>query len=71
MPRKQHTKQFKLDAINYPKEHPDLTQLQCAKNLEASGEERLSYLINEYHETNRSIDKILNHNFSTDVPEES
>ena len=33
MPRKQHTKQFKLDAINYRKEHPDLTQLQCAKNL--------------------------------------
>ena len=33
MPRKQHTKQFKLDAINYSKEHPDLTQLQCARNL--------------------------------------
>ena len=33
MPRKQYTKQFKLDAINYRKEHPDLTQLQCAKNL--------------------------------------
>ena len=40
-------------------------------HLEASGEERLSYLINEYHETNRSIDKILNYNFSTDAPEES
>lgn len=33
MPKKQHCKQFKLDAINYHKEHPDLTQLQCAKNL--------------------------------------
>ena len=35
MPRKtkQHTKQFKLDAINYRKEHPDLTQAECAKNL--------------------------------------
>ena len=33
MPRKQHTKQFKLDAINYRKEHPDLTQLQYARNL--------------------------------------
>ena len=30
---KQHTKQFKLDAINYRKEHPDLTQVECAKNL--------------------------------------
>lgn len=29
----QHTKQFKLDAINYRKEHPELTQVECAKNL--------------------------------------
>ena len=29
----QHTKQFKLDAINYRKEHPDLTQTVVAKNL--------------------------------------
>ena len=28
-----HTKQFKLDAINYRKEHPNLTQVECAKNL--------------------------------------
>ena len=35
MPRKQkqHTKQFKLDAVNYRREHPDLTQVECAKNL--------------------------------------
>ena len=35
MPRKQkhHTKQFKLDAVNYRKGHPDLTQVECAKNL--------------------------------------
>ena len=29
----QHTKQFKLDAINYRNEHPDLTQTEVAKNL--------------------------------------
>ena len=29
----QHTKQFKLDAINYRKEHPDLTQTEVAKHL--------------------------------------
>ena len=28
-----HTKQFKLDAVNYHKEHPDLTQAECARNL--------------------------------------
>ena len=35
MPRKskQHDKQFKLDAVQYVKEHPDLTQVECAKNL--------------------------------------
>ena len=31
--RKQHTKQFKLDTVNYRKKHPDLTQVECAKNL--------------------------------------
>jgi transposase len=31
--KSQHTKQFKLDAVNYRKEHPDLTQMECAKNL--------------------------------------
>lgn len=29
----QHTKQFKLDAANYRKEHPDLAQTEVAKNL--------------------------------------
>lgn len=29
----QHTKQFKLDAVNYRKQHPDLTQTEVAKNL--------------------------------------
>ena len=35
MPRKtkQHSKQFKMDAVKYRKEHPDLTQAECAKNL--------------------------------------
>lgn len=28
-----HTKQFKLDAINYRKEHPNLTQAKVAENL--------------------------------------
>jgi len=35
MPRqnKHHDKQCKLDAVNYVKEHPDLTQEECCKNL--------------------------------------
>lgn len=31
--RKLHNKPFKLDAINYRREHPDFTQSECAKNL--------------------------------------
>ena len=31
--RNHHSEQFKLDAINYRNEHPDLTQVECAKNL--------------------------------------
>lgn len=30
---KHHDKQFKLDALTYVREHPDLTQEECAKNL--------------------------------------
>ena len=30
---KQHDKQFKLDALKYIQEHPDLTQEECCKNL--------------------------------------
>lgn len=31
--RKQHSKQFKLDAIQYRTEHPDLGLVECARNL--------------------------------------
>ena len=31
--RNHHSKQFKQDAINYRNEYPDLTQVECAKNL--------------------------------------
>lgn len=27
--KKQHSKQFKLDAIQYRKQHPDLSQVEC------------------------------------------
>ncbi len=28
-----HDKQFKLNALKYVQEHPDLTQIECCKNL--------------------------------------
>ena len=33
MAKSQHDKQFKMDAVKYVLEHPDLTKEQCAKNL--------------------------------------
>ena len=30
---KQHDKEFKINAVKYIEEHPDLTQEECAKNL--------------------------------------
>lgn len=30
---KQHNKQFKIDALKYVQEHPDLTQEECCQNL--------------------------------------
>ena len=38
-------------------------------HIESSGIERLSKLIQEFHETNRSIEKILNYDFSNEKNE--
>ena len=52
---KQHDKQFKLDAVRYVKEHPDLTQSECAKNL-GIGLSTLSRWLSQYR------------NFDGDIP---
>lgn len=31
--QKQHDKEFKINAVKYVEQHPDLTQGECAKNL--------------------------------------
>lgn len=51
---KQHTKQFKLDAIQYRKEHPDLTLQQCAKNL-SIGVSTLSKWQTQYNRSHGDI----------------
>ncbi len=51
---KQHDKQFKLDAVRYVKEHPDLTQSECAKNL-GIGLSTLSRWLSQYRDFDGDI----------------
>ena len=69
MPRKQPTKQFKLDAINYRKEHPDLTQLQCAKNL-GIGISTLARWESQYRNNDGDIPVIGSGNYESDEQRE-
>lgn len=69
MPRKQHTKQFKLDVINYRKEHPDLTQLQCAKNL-GIGISTLARWEAQYRNNDGDIPVIGSGNYESDEQRE-
>ena len=70
MPRKQHTKQFKPDAINYRKEHPDLTQLQCAKNL-GIGISTLARWESHYRSNDGDIPVIGSSNYESEVQREN
>lgn len=69
MPRKQHTKQFKLDAINYRKEHPDFTQLQCAKNMDI-GISTLARWESQYRNNDGDIPVICSGNYESEVQRE-
>ena len=51
---KQHSLQFKLDAVNYRKEHPDLTQEECAKNL-GTGLSTLARWERQFRDNNGTI----------------
>ena len=70
MPRKQRTKQFKLDAINYRKEHPDLTQLQCARNL-GIGISTLARWESQYRNNDGDIPVIGSSNYESEVQREN
>ena len=69
MSKKQHTKQFKLDAINYRKEHPDLTQLQCARNL-GIGISTLARWEAQYRNNDGDIPVIGSGNYESDEQRE-
>ena len=71
MPRrnKQHTKQFKLDVVNYRKEHPDLTQFECAKNL-GIGTSTLARWETQFRDNGGDIPTRGSGNYSSDEAKE-
>lgn len=66
---KQHTKQFKLDAIQYRKEHPDLTQVECAKNL-GIGVSTLARWEAQFRDSNGDIPVRGSGNYTSDEAKE-
>ena len=66
---KQHNKQFKLDAVRYVKEHPDLTQVECAKNLGISIT-TLARWLSQYRDNDGDIPVRGSGNYATDEQKE-
>ena len=66
---KQHDKQFKLDAVKYRKEHPDLTQEECAKNL-GIGLSTLARWESQFQDYNGDIPTRGSGNYATDEQKE-
>jgi transposase len=71
MPRqtKQHSQQFKQDAVKYTLEHPDLTHEECAKNL-GIGLSTLSRWKKEYAENSGTVPTRGSGNYASDEQKE-
>ena len=71
MPRKnkQHDRQFKLDAVQYINEHPDLTHAECAKNL-GIGISTLARWISQYNNNEGNIPTRGSGNYKSDEQKE-
>ena len=71
MPRdiKQHSQQFKEDAVRYVKEHPDITLRQCAQNL-GIGLSTLSRWRQQYADNNGTVPTRGSGNYASDEAKE-
>ncbi len=67
--RKQHDKQFKLDAIQYRKDHPDLTKSECANNL-GIGVSTLSHWEAQFRDNDGDIPVRGSGNYASDEQKE-
>ena len=66
---KQHSQQFKEDAVKYVEEHPDLTVEQCAKNL-GIGLSTLSHWRQLYASNGGAVPTRGSGNYSSDEQKE-
>ena len=66
---KQHSQQFKQDAVKYVLEHPDLTQTECAKNL-GIGLSTLSRWRQQYTENDGTVPTRGSGNYASDEQKE-
>ena len=64
-----HDKQFKLNALKYIQEHPDLTQMECCKNLGISIT-TLARWKSEYEENDGEMPYRGSGNYSSDEQKE-
>ena len=58
-----------MDAINYRKEHPDLTQVECAKNL-GIGVSTLARLESQFRDNDGDIPVIGSDNYASEEAKE-
>lgn len=65
----QHNKQFKLDAVQYVMQHPDLTQVDCAKNL-GVGVSTLTRWLSQFNENSGDIPSRGSGNYESDEQKE-
>lgn len=69
MQRKQADKQFKLAAVKYVKEHPDLTKEECSRNL-GIGLSTLSRWEKQFKDSDGDIPTRGSGNYSSDEQKE-
>ncbi|WP_196590107.1 transposase [Pectinatus frisingensis] len=66
---KQHNKEFKINAVKYVIEHPELTQRQCCKNL-GIGLSTLGFWRHEYKQNHGDVPVRGSGNYSSDEQKE-
>lgn len=65
----QHDQEFKINAVKYIEEHPDLTQEQCAKNL-GIGLSTLSRWRQQYRTNDGNVPTRGSGNYASDEQKE-